>query len=288
MHSTRSAISVTVALSCLLLGACTIGEVSPTADRTAVTNSTPAEKSATETNSPSPTLGASTKPHEPKTTKEIGGDTLSSLPGKTIYLDPGHAGTAPPPEMTAIDGRGGTKSCNTTGTESGTGWPEHEFTWAIASQLKSVLESSGAEVIMSRTKDGRADCIDERTYKENSSTADVVVSLHADGSSAGNTGFHISSIAEPLPDNKKRESSELASHIRDAMSTAGLESSNYLGESGLYPRSDLAGLNLSSKPKVLIEFGNMRDASDLAGLQSVNGRQERAEAVAVGIADYLA
>lgn len=119
-----------------------------------------------------------------------------------MYLDPGHAGTAPPAELTADDGRGGTKPCNAPGTASDDGWPEHTFTWEISQQLRTILEDAGVTVLLSRADNvHRADCIDERTYKENASAADVVVSLHADVSGPGNTGFHISAVTDPLPHN---------------------------------------------------------------------------------------
>jgi N-acetylmuramoyl-L-alanine amidase len=52
-------------------------------------------------------------------------------------------------------------------------------------------------------------------------------------------------------------------------------------------RSDLAGLNLSTVPKVLIECGNMRNAGD-AALQSNPAWQVRAAtALAAGITAYL-
>lgn len=206
-----------------------------------------------------------------------------------MYLDPGHAGTAPPAELTADDGRGGTKPCNAPGTASDAGWPEHTFTWEISQQLRTILEDAGVTVLLSRADDvHRADCIDERTYKENASAADVVVSLHADVSGPGNTGFHISAVTDPLPHNLAGESSRLASTVRDAMVSAGLPVSNYLGTDGLNPRADLTGLNLSTKPKILIEFGNMRNADDLAALRSREGRRQRARAVAEGLASYLA
>ncbi len=206
-----------------------------------------------------------------------------------MYLDPGHAGTAPPAELPADDGRGGTKPCNAPGTASDDGWPEHTFTWEISQQLRTILEDAGVTVLLSRADDvHRADCIDERTYKENASAADVVVSLHADVSGPGNTGFHISAVTDPLPHNLAGESSRLASTVRDAMVSAGLPVSNYLGTDGLNPRADLTGLNLSTKPKILIEFSNMRDADDLAALRSQEGRRQRARAVAEGLASYLA
>ena len=214
---------------------------------------------------------------------------LAALAGRTVYLDPGHAGTPPPADLTADDGRGGTKPCNAVGTASDDGWPEHTFTWEMARQLGNVLADAGATVLLSRGDDtGRADCIDERARRENASAADVVVSLHADISEPGDTGFHISTVADPLPGNLPEESARLAVAVRDAMVGAGLAPSNYLGTDGLHPRADLSGLNLSTKPKILIEFGNMRDPGDLAALRSPDGRRRRAVAVARGVAAHLA
>ena len=53
-------------------------------------------------------------------------------------------------------------------------------------------------------------------------------------------------------------------------------------------RSDLGGLNLSNVPKVLVETGNMRNATDAALLESADFRQHAARALAVGLAHYLA
>ena len=44
----------------------------------------------------------------------------------------------------------------------------------------------------------------------------------------------------------------------------GMPVSTYDGADGLQPRNDLAGLNLTTVPKVLIETGNMRNATDAA------------------------
>ena len=37
---------------------------------------------------------------------------------------------------------------------------------------------------------------------------------------------------------------------------------NYIGQGGLYPRSDLAGLNLAQYPSILVELGNMKNPAD--------------------------
>lgn len=212
-----------------------------------------------------------------------------SLAGKTIYLDPGHAGTPPPADLMVTDGRGGQKPCNTSGTSSNDGFPEHQFNWLIAQDIKQLLEERGANVLLSRVDDtGRADCIDARAEKENQSNADAVVSLHADGAGEGNRGFHISAISQPLPDNDAEGSTALAQNLRDAMVSAGFAPSNYLGADGLNPRADLTGLNLSTRPKALVEFGNMRDSADLALLTSDTDRRRMAEAIVAGLEQFVA
>lgn len=66
-----------------------------------------------------------------------------------------------------------------------------------------------------------------------------------------------------------------------------MQPSTYMGTGGLYGRADLAGLNLARYPSILIEMGNMRNASDAAVLASAEGRARYASAVAQGIAAYL-
>lgn len=235
-----------------------------------------------------PTLGNSSQPSPTTSAREAQPGDLTSLDGTTIALDPGHAGTPPPASDMVTDGRGGLKPCNTSGTAATDGWPEHTFNWLITEQIASILEENGATVLLSRTDDsGRAACIDERAFVENDSAADAVLSLHADGNNEGNRGFHLSAIADPLPENDAEGSAELAESLQAALISAGFTPSNYLGTEGLYPRSDLTGLNLSTKPKVLVEFGNMQDSTDIALLSSEDGREQLATAIAAGLANFL-
>ena len=80
----------------------------------------------------------------------------------------------------------------------------------------------------------------------------------------------------------------MAEAIRDGFVAAGFAPSNYLGADGIDLRSDLTGLNLSEKPKALVEFGNMTDSADIAVLRSEDGRARMADAVVAGIEAALA
>jgi N-acetylmuramoyl-L-alanine amidase len=63
--------------------------------------------------------------------------------------------------------------------------------------------------------------------------------------------------------------------------------SDYDGVGGLQPRNDLAGLNLTTVPKVLIECGNMRNDTDAALLVTTAFQQEAAAAMARAITQFL-
>ena len=68
----------------------------------------------------------------------------------------------------------------------------------------------------------------------------------------------------------------------------GMPPSTYYAGHGLIERSDFGGLNLSDVPKILFETGNMRNATDAALFADATFRQREAEALAIGLATFLA
>lgn len=210
------------------------------------------------------------------------------LTGRTVFLDPGHNGTNDASITTQVPtGRGGTKNCQTTGTSTDSGYAEHTFNWDVAMLVRAELEQLGAHVLLSRPDDASvAARVDRRAEEANASGADVVVSLHADGGPAGGRGFHVNYSAPPLDEVQAGPSVALAVAVRDAPVDAGLTPSTYLGTDGLLGRDDLAGLNLARRPSVLVEFGNMRNATDAATMTDPDGRQRYATAVVAGIVAF--
>jgi N-acetylmuramoyl-L-alanine amidase len=71
------------------------------------------------------------------------------------------------------------------------------------------------------------------------------------------------------------------------LAQTGMPVSDYDGVDGLQPRNDLAGLNLTTVPKVLIETGNMRNATDAAMLTTPAFQRAAAAAMAQAITIYL-
>ena len=79
-----------------------------------------------------------------------------------------------------------------------------------------------------------------------------------------------------------------AKFMRDQLQASGIPPSNYIGQNGLYGRSDLTGLNLAQYPSILVECGNMKNPADSALMESAEGRQKYADALVRGVAGFLA
>lgn len=214
--------------------------------------------------------------------------------GKVVVLDPGHNGgnAANPGVIGELvpAGRAATKPCNTTGTATKAGFSEHAFNWDVARRVGEQLSAKGIRVVYTRDTDtGVGPCVDRRAAIGNEALADAVVSIHADGSeTAGAHGFHVAYSDPPLNAAQGQPSHTLAQTLRDGLRAGGFGVANYLGNAGLAPRGDLAGLNLSTRPAALVECGNMRDAGEAALMSTADGRQRYAAAIAAGILAYLA
>ncbi|MEV0409706.1 N-acetylmuramoyl-L-alanine amidase [Streptomyces sp. NPDC050448] len=226
------------------------------------------------------------------------GPAKGPLAGRTVVIDPGH-NTGNFKHTSEIDQKVdiGTnlKECDTTGTTTNSGYMEAEFTLDVSRRLRAVLEAKGLKVVLTHEADRPwGPCINERARIGNEAAADAVVSVHADGVSEGNRGYHIilpakvkggaadtAPIVGPSRDLGERIASNFAR-------TTGSAPANYLGSgTGLVVRDDLGGLNLSTRPKVFIECGNMRDAKDAALLTSPEWRQKAAQGIADGIVGFL-
>jgi N-acetylmuramoyl-L-alanine amidase len=219
------------------------------------------------------------------------------LAGTTVVLDPGHQlGNARfPAEINRPVPAGGfTKPCNTTGTATDRGHPEATLNWQVSRRVRARLVDLGATVVMTRTSnrlDRWGPCVDVRGRAGNRIGADLKVSIHADGSyAAGARGFHV--IAPPAragwTDDIARPSMALARSVRSGLVRSGMPVANYVaGGDGIDVRSDLATLNLSDVPTVMVELGNMRDPRDARRMTTARGRAAYASALVGGIRRFL-
>jgi N-acetylmuramoyl-L-alanine amidase len=282
MRPARTAFAAVVLVAAM--GACSSGG-SPSAHRASATTTSSSRAATTTT--------AATAPPTTTTTPATG--ELASLAGHTIVVDAGHnGGNAAAPGVINRMVFIGTqyRACDTTGTETDNGYPEHAYTLDVALRLQGILAAAGAHVVMVRTTDtGVGPCIDERAAIGNRAHAEAGISIHADGGPPSGHGFHVNTPAN-IPgytDDIYAASHRLGVDFRDAyVEGTGMPPANYIGTDGIKERTDFGGLNLSDVPKVLFETGNMRNAGDALQLQSPAFRQRIAQAMAIGFAHYFA
>ncbi|CAL9575614.1 N-acetylmuramoyl-L-alanine amidase [Streptomyces sp. enrichment culture] len=248
--------------------------------------------------SASPSAGDEESSPAPRTPSASAPAAAGPLKGKVVVIDPGHNPTNV--KHTAeinrqVDVGTHRKECDTTGTSTNDGYAEAEFTLDVAHRMRAILRKQGATVKLTQDRDRPfGPCVDERARIGNAAKADAVVSIHADGSGAGNRGFH---VILPGPVNAGEAdtravvepSRELGERIAgNFVRVTGTAPSNYIGGgTGLVTRKDLGGLNLSTVPKVFIECGNMRDSKDAALLTSGAWRQKAAQGISEGIVSFL-
>jgi N-acetylmuramoyl-L-alanine amidase len=214
----------------------------------------------------------------------------ANIAGMIVFLDPGHNGANDASISRQVsDGRGGMKDCQTSGTSTPDGYQEHSFNWEVVLRIRSLLNQLGVRSALSRGNDNAlGPCVDERASMANAIQPNAIVSIHADGGPASGRGFHVNYSSPPLNAAQSGPSVQFAQTMRDQLQAAGMMPANYIGQGGLYPRSDLTGLNLAQYPSILVELGNMKNPADSALIESPDGRQKYADAVVRGIVGYLA
>jgi N-acetylmuramoyl-L-alanine amidase len=215
------------------------------------------------------------------------------LSGTVIGIDPGHNGrnyTDPSFINHLIWNGREMETCDTTGTATDSGYTEAQFNWNVASYLKADLIADGAKVVLTRdSNDGIGPCVNTRARIIDRAHANVAIDIHADGGPVSGRGF---AILEPVSDSvnsKVISSSErFARDLRSSfLAGTGMPYSTYDGVDGLEPRDDLAGLNLTTVPKVLIECGNMKNATDAKLLVTSAFQKKAAAAIAAAMIKFL-
>ncbi len=215
------------------------------------------------------------------------------LNGKVVAIDPGHNGRnyADPSYINqqVFNGRE-PEACDTTGTQTDSGYTESEFNFNVAQYLTADLRDEGATVVLTRTSDdGVGPCVTDRAAIGNNAHASAAVSIHADGGPTGGRGF---AILEPVADGPNDaiigRSQTLGTDLRNAFASGtGEPVSSYDGTDGIQARDDLGGTNLSTVPKVFVECANMRNAADAALVVSSAWQARAALAIANGLTTFL-
>ena len=216
------------------------------------------------------------------------------LAGKIVGIDPGHNGlnyTSPAFLSRKIWNGREWEGCDTTGTRTAGGYTEARFNWNVAVYLRADLLRMGARVVMTRKDNhGLGPCVDTRARILDRAHANVSIDIHADYGRRSGRGFTVLEPVADGPNNKVIQPSMRFGRDVHAMMLrdTAIRVSDYYGRDGYINRSDLAGLNLTTMPKVLIETGNMNNAADAALLVRPAVQRAIAAALAAAIARFLA
>ncbi len=158
--------------------------------------------------SPAPAAGRAAIP-PPATAPATVPTAAPTGPVPVVVLDPGHNGgngaAAREIAREVPDGRGGTKPCNTTGTQTPGGYAEHAFTFDVAARVTRLLTARGIEVRSTRADDdGVGPCVDRRAAIANDAGAALTVSIHADSAGTSGRGFHVATSSPALSPRRAR------------------------------------------------------------------------------------
>jgi N-acetylmuramoyl-L-alanine amidase len=215
------------------------------------------------------------------------------LAGKVVGIDPGHnGGNFSDPSVInrpVWNGRE-EEACDTTGTETDAGYTEARFNFDVAMYLRADLVAEGAKVVMTRrTNHGVGPCITRRAKILDKARSDVAIDIHADGGPASGRGVAILTPVADGPNDRVIASSKRFGRIllNRYTTVTGIPISNYDGTNGFARRDNLAGLNLTTVPKVLIECVNMRNATDAARLVKPSFQRLAARSMAAAITAFL-
>ena len=225
----------------------------------------------------------------------LGPTAPGPLTGRTIVVDPGHAGlydravSAHPLDM----GPAGTRPCYTDGATAPDGTPEHTLNFDVATRLATHLRDRGATVVLTRGDDASlGPCNDDRARLANAHGADLLVSLHFDGDSADKHGFHLIYAptmvgGEALTERSRTVALALANALRAGTP---LPPANYKGtpDAPLDPRTNLGVLSLlDTTPGALVELANLGSPDDWALVQDPATLDAAASALADGVVTAL-
>ena len=218
------------------------------------------------------------------------------LAGRVVAIDPGHqlGNARHTSEINRpVDAGGFSKPCNTTGTATNAGYPESTFAMSTANYLKHRLEALGAKVYLTRTIESYSlwgPCVDVRGRFGAKVHADVMISIHGDGAASQYRGFFVirPALRKGWTDDIYTRSNTFGQYVRAGLDAVKLSRANDYGGDGLDTRGDLGTLNWSNVPVVMVEMGNMRNATDAARMSSATWRNNvYAAGLARGIRAYL-
>lgn len=208
--------------------------------------------------------------------------------GYIVGIDPGHQGYHVDMSDTEPLGPGSSemKAKATSGTEgSYTGLPEYQLNLDVSLKLRTILESRGYTVVMTRTDNDTAISNKERAEYVAEQGADIFVRIHANGDDSHTASGALTMV--PSPENPyvsylSSDSVLLGQCILDAYCEA-----TGFNNLGVQYYDNMSGINWSSVPVTILEMGFMTHEYDDNQMSDPDFQTIMAEGIANGIDFYF-
>lgn len=188
-----------------------------------------------------------------------------SIKGVVVVLDPGHGGSDP-------------------GAIGPSGLKEKDVNLDIARKAAQYLTNMGAKVVLTRNSDTAVDLY-ERPKVSDRNGADLFISIHSNANpsrSVSGTSTYYLRTADESQDQARQEGMHLAGNLqRNLVSTLGRVDKNVL-------QANYVVLTHSKVPAALVEVAFLSNHEEEALLGNEAFRDRAGQAIARGIADYLA
>ncbi len=245
-------------------------------------------ESESETEPRSETETESEMESESESEPETGARETEKANGILVMLDPGHQ--APDSVMSGTEPNGPgsdvEKDKMTPGAVGVTsGVEEYELVLAISQKLREELTARGYQVMMTReTADVSLSNID-RCQMANDAKADILIHIHAntvDDSSATGAVSTVPSQENPYISDLYDECMTLSDDVlREYCKATGFQNN------GSWRSDNLASLNWSKMPVMVLELGYMTNAADDAYMTDPKNQDTMAQGIANGIDVYF-
>lgn len=167
-----------------------------------------------------------------------------------------------------------------------TGQAEYQLTLDVAQGMKNRLQKKGYKVYITREKNVIALTTKERAKIATKHHADLYISLHADGASKPKAnGMYLIMPGKTNPYTKSiyKESAVVGQQILAVAKASAIPT--YL--SGKNYSADLAAINWSTVPTVLVELGYLNNAKDDKRLVTKKYQQKLSTGIVEGIDKYF-
>ena len=204
-----------------------------------------------------------------------------------VVVDPGHDARAnletepigPGSSTRKIKDGGGTRGVVT-------GLSEAAFNLAVGLRLRGLLERSGVDVVMTRTRTRGVSMGNvARARIANRAGADLFLRIHADGS----TDRSIRGTHTLVPARRKGWTDDIYGRSKRAGRIVQNALVDRLGsiDRGVHERSDITGFNWSNVPAILVEVGFMSNPAEDRLLATSSYQRRAARGLCVGTLRYL-